>query len=64
MKICPDCHGDTCCTLCDGTGYIRINTHPSNSYVKTDGSGTSTCYECGGSGKCGTCGGTGRVHGF
>lgn len=63
MKICPDCHGDTCCPLCDGTGYIKINPHPSNPYVKTDGSGTSKCYECNGTGKCSTCGGSGRVYG-
>lgn len=64
MAICPTCHGDTCCSLCDGTGRIQINPHPSNPYIRTDGSGTSTCYLCNGSGKCPTCGGSGRVYRF
>ena len=63
MAICPDCHGNTCCSLCEGTGRIQINTHPSPSYVKTDGSGYSKCYACNGTGKCQTCNGSGRVYG-
>lgn len=61
MKICPDCHGDTRCPLCEGTGLIDINTHPSKQYVIGNGSGKSKCYECNGTGKCQTCNGSGRI---
>ena len=60
MAKCNECGGSGVCSMCDGTGRIDINPHPSPQYVVTDGSGTSTCYVCGGSGKCPDCHGTGR----
>lgn len=60
MARCSECNGSGVCSLCDGTGRITINPHPSPQYSIGDGSGTSRCYLCNGSGKCPDCGGTGR----
>lgn len=60
MEKCPECNGSGVCSLCDGTGRIKINPHPSPRYTSADGSGTSICYLCDGTGKCPDCNGTGR----
>lgn len=60
MAKCVECGGSGVCPLCDGTGRITINPHPSKPYKINDGSGTSKCYLCNGTGKCSDCNGTGR----
>ena len=60
MSKCYECNGTGVCSLCEGTGRININTHPSPAYTITDGSGTSRCYLCNGTGKCPDCNGRGQ----
>lgn len=60
MFKCSTCDGTGVCPVCNGKGYLTINTHPSPAYGKTDGSGTSTCYLCMGKGYCPDCRGTGE----
>lgn len=61
MAICHVCKGKCYCTVCEGTGLLKINMYPSPPYILGNGNGKSKCYACDGTGKCCQCNGTGRV---
>ncbi|MBI5207528.1 MAG: hypothetical protein HY934_07025 [Candidatus Firestonebacteria bacterium] len=54
MAICPNCHGDSNCSACYGTGHLPV--------FSLSGGEKSKCLKCGESGKCQTCGGSGCVN--